>query len=170
MENNYLTHHGVKGQKWGVRRYQNPDGSLTAAGKKKYLNDDGALNAKGRKQLGSDGHKSHEHYTRARSKKIADMSDSELRETINRLQMESQYKSLTAKPKSKWVNAAEQALINTGTQLFTSVSIQYATKGIHALIAQGSKSYATSKAKNVAKKAASIVASRRIPVEDLAKM
>ena len=32
--NNYLAHHGVKGQKWGVRRYQNPDGSLTAKGKR----------------------------------------------------------------------------------------------------------------------------------------
>lgn len=32
-----LAHHGIKGMKWGVRRYQNPDGTLTAAGKKKYL-------------------------------------------------------------------------------------------------------------------------------------
>ncbi len=31
-----LQHHGVKGMKWGVRRYQNADGSLTAAGKKHY--------------------------------------------------------------------------------------------------------------------------------------
>lgn len=32
----YLAHHGIKGMKWGVRRYQNADGSLTAAGKKRY--------------------------------------------------------------------------------------------------------------------------------------
>lgn len=41
---NELYHHGVKGQKWGVRRYQNPDGSLTPEGIKraksyqKYVN------------------------------------------------------------------------------------------------------------------------------------
>ena len=34
--NNELEHHGTKGQRWGVRRYQNKDGSLTSAGKKKY--------------------------------------------------------------------------------------------------------------------------------------
>ena len=31
-----LAHHGIKGQRWGIRRYQNEDGSLTNAGKKKY--------------------------------------------------------------------------------------------------------------------------------------
>lgn len=35
-----LCHHGIKGQKWGIRRYQNKDGSLTAAGRKKYLGSD----------------------------------------------------------------------------------------------------------------------------------
>lgn len=39
--NNYLVHHGVKGQKWGVRRYQNPDGTLTEEGKKRYMTSDG---------------------------------------------------------------------------------------------------------------------------------
>ena len=33
---NELYHHGVKGQKWGIRKYQNPNGSLTAEGKKRY--------------------------------------------------------------------------------------------------------------------------------------
>jgi len=32
----YLMHHGVKGMRWGVRNYQNPDGSLTAEGKARY--------------------------------------------------------------------------------------------------------------------------------------
>ena len=31
--NGELYHHGIKGQKWGIRRYQNPDGTLTNAGK-----------------------------------------------------------------------------------------------------------------------------------------
>ena len=34
---NYLVHHGIKGQHWGVRRFQNEDGTLTAAGKDRYL-------------------------------------------------------------------------------------------------------------------------------------
>lgn len=36
MENNNLQHAGIKGMKWGVRRYQNKDGSLTPAGRKRY--------------------------------------------------------------------------------------------------------------------------------------
>ena len=34
-ENEYLAHHGILGQKWGIRRYQNADGSLTAEGRKR---------------------------------------------------------------------------------------------------------------------------------------
>lgn len=39
MANNYLMHYGRKGMKWGERRYQNKDGTLTAAGKKRYARD-----------------------------------------------------------------------------------------------------------------------------------
>lgn len=35
-EDNWLAHHGIPGMRWGVRRYQNADGTLTAAGKERY--------------------------------------------------------------------------------------------------------------------------------------
>ena len=44
---NELYHHGILGMKWGVRRYQNKDGSLTEAGKKRYFNDDGTITSDG---------------------------------------------------------------------------------------------------------------------------
>ena len=59
FESNYLAHHGILGQKWGVRRYQNPDGSLTSAGRKRYGVGEGEgveniSTAKGRKNRAKD--------------------------------------------------------------------------------------------------------------------
>ena len=42
-----LYHHGILGQRWGIRRYQNPDGSLTAAGRKRYGPEDARIISKG---------------------------------------------------------------------------------------------------------------------------
>lgn len=80
MENE-LYHHGILGMKWGVRRYQNKDGTLTAAGKKRYGDD-----------------YVHEDYRRAHdNKSVKSMSDTELRNRNNRLNMEKQYRDLTRK-------------------------------------------------------------------------
>ena len=42
-----LYHHGIKGMRWGVRRFQNKDGSYTAAGKKRYSDDSGSDKKRG---------------------------------------------------------------------------------------------------------------------------
>ena len=39
-EHSFLAHHGILGMKWGIRRYQNKDGSLTPAGKRRYARND----------------------------------------------------------------------------------------------------------------------------------
>lgn len=44
-----LMHWGILGMKWGVRRYRNPDGSLTSAGKKRYYDGQGHMTDAGRK-------------------------------------------------------------------------------------------------------------------------
>ena len=97
MEYNTLQHHGIKGQKWGVRRYRNEDGTLTSAGKKraKTLSDSKRVKA-------------------IRKKKIKNMSNDELREANNRLQLERQYKDLTKK-KSKGEKAVKAFITTAGT-------------------------------------------------------
>lgn len=80
---NELYHYGIRGMRWGVRRFQNKDGSLTSAGRKRQK---------------SKGEEVHEDYKKAHSKEsVKSMSDSELRSRNNRLQMERQYSMMTQK-------------------------------------------------------------------------
>ena len=50
MHSDEIRHHGVKGQRWGVRRFQNKDGSLTSAGLKKQSRDQEKQELKGVKK------------------------------------------------------------------------------------------------------------------------
>ena len=47
----YIEHHGILGQKWGIRRYQYEDGSLTPEGRVRYLKGDGSLTLAGNREL-----------------------------------------------------------------------------------------------------------------------
>ena len=58
--NTELFHYGVKGMKWGVRRYQRKDGTLTSAGKKKYRDERGFLTDAGHKQRDANDRKLYE--------------------------------------------------------------------------------------------------------------
>lgn len=47
-----LYHHGIKGQKWGIRRYQNEDGTFTEEGRKRYhIQSDGTMSREGKKNF-----------------------------------------------------------------------------------------------------------------------
>ena len=111
MDNNELMHHGILGMKWGIRRYQNKDGSLTPAGKKRAKSETSP----------------HEDYTKAHSKKsVKNMSDAELRNRVNRYQMEQQYNRFSENKVTKgreYVNKAIKAGATVASVTTTAITI-----------------------------------------------
>ena len=70
-EKDYLAHYGIKGQKWGVRRFQNPDGTLTDAGKVRY----GSILTKNNKHILDESKKSHNKILKGRTIKEFDSAN-----------------------------------------------------------------------------------------------
>lgn len=114
LELRKLYHSGIKGQKWGVRRYQNPDGTLTDAGKARYNAD----------------------YSKKRTET---MSNEELNKANQRLSAERTYNQLTGrnyKNRSSntdiairaGVSAASSALISAGAYLVREIAKHPDTK------------------------------------------
>ena len=130
MNNNELYHYGILGMRWGVRRYQDQNGSLTKAGKKRYSQDDDA----------------HEDYKKAHSSKsVKSMSNKELKEVNNRLQMESTYSNLTKKKTSAGKKFVTGVLVTAATGVASAYASKYMQKGA---------AYLGEKAGSAAKKAA----------------
>lgn len=123
MENE-LTHWGVKGMRWGIRRYQNKDGTLTPAGKKRYNAEMSKLKAeekvlknkmKTKSQLDKLEAKrkevedlrkgklpaSSKESSEPKKKTVKDLSDEELFKAVNRLNLEKRYSELNPQQVSK---------------------------------------------------------------------
>lgn len=136
---NEIKHHGIKGMKWGVRRYRNRDGSLTPAGKKRY----------------NDSTPAHEHHKRVYDgKKASQLSDQELRDRLNRLNMEKQYSMLTAKETKAGKKFAKDVMYNAGKQVASDLSKKYMAMGVAFVAGSVAKN---EKVQEASKKAASAI-------------
>lgn len=96
-----LYHSGIKGMKWGIRRFQNEDGSLTEEGKTRYNRSSDILNEKNIKKITSGIKEAAQQLSQLPIKKggthreaYPELSDAELQKRVNRLNLEQRYSDL----------------------------------------------------------------------------
>lgn len=152
-----LFHHGIKGMKWGIRRFQNKDGSLTNAGRKRYGEQFGEAMSKGynaTKKAVSKGYEKTKtavanrqaKKAAAKAEKIAKqraqitssrkLTDEELRSRIARLELEQNYQKLLKDTSSisKGQTFAMSVLESSGKNLLTQVANHYGAKALNRII------------------------------------
>lgn len=141
---NYIKHHGIKGMKWGVRRFQNADGSLTPKGKQRYGDKDnfekqypedikktlvkaGSSIGKASKTIDTAKAYNNAIVKKANEKKIKEdvskMSDQDLQRIVNRLNMEERYKQvMNSRAAEDGKNRVSDILEYAGTALTVGAS------------------------------------------------
>lgn len=140
-----LKHYGIPKMRWGFRRYQNYDGTLTAAGKERYGHNGGInpgpsdppKNAKsGERPSGPPkGAKTsaptHEDHASAYDRKpVSSMSDAELRRRLNRIDMEQRYSKVNPTHVAKGYDTVKKVLAVAGTvSLALNTAVQIKTNG-----------------------------------------
>lgn len=107
-----LYHHGIKGMRWGIRRYQNKDGSLTPAGQKRRAKLEGELKKLHGVDENGSGRPAAASVKPAGKKRISEMTDDEINRAIARARLEDTYRALRPEPQQPEKNAFAKKMLN----------------------------------------------------------